>query len=89
MSYQLSGDRVLLDWLASEQSPEVRGLVLGWIAELAADPHALEAPRLPGSRADVRAILIPGTAVAATFLIAEEFQTVRLIELVTITGGPQ
>ncbi len=41
-----------------------------------------------GVAVDVRAILIPGTAVSATFLIAEEFRTVRLIELVTITGGP-
>jgi hypothetical protein len=87
MPYHLSGDQVLFDWLASEQSPEARGLVLDWIAVLAEDPHAIEAPRLPGSRADVRAILIPGTAVSATFLIAEEFRTVRLIELVTVTGG--
>ena len=86
MPYQLSGDQVLFDWLASEKSPEVRGVVLAWIAELADDPKAFEAPRVPGSRADVRATLIPGTGVAATFLIAQEFRTVRLIELVTITG---
>lgn len=31
MPYPLSGDGVLLDWLASEQSPDIRGLVLDWI----------------------------------------------------------
>jgi len=79
--YQLVGRDLLFDWLAQEPNPQRRQAVLDRLAALARRPTA-DAQRLPGVRAPVYiAVVATEPLVIIEFLVAEEFRTVRLLDI--------
>jgi hypothetical protein len=85
LAYQLEGERVLADWLAREQRRDVQDRVIEWITFLIQDPSAVDSVRLPGRRPD-RVALVPDVDVAVTYLVAEEYRTIRLLEVRSLQG---
>lgn len=83
VAYQISGLARIYAWLAAEKEPAMRDHVLAWLVPFAEDP-LVEAERAPGHRAPVYAVLVPGTTVMVTFLLAAEFSTVVVREIVDI-----
>jgi hypothetical protein len=59
VGYQLLGESLLVEWLATEDRRDVQDQVLGWVAQLLQAPAGAESERLPGSRADVRVAFVP------------------------------
>ncbi|MBV8160224.1 MAG: hypothetical protein JO265_04810 [Acidimicrobiia bacterium] len=81
--YQIDGRGLLFDWLAAEPDPDRRRLLLDALQALAENPLA-DAERVPGVRAPVYVTVLPLTPpVALTFLLAEQFRTIRLIRIGT------
>lgn len=83
MAYQLEGTERVLEFLSGTADPELREFILGWIPNLT-DPDTLESEQAPGSRAPVFVVFVPGTTVMVTFLVAEEFRTVWILEVANL-----
>ncbi|MGH9022837.1 MAG: hypothetical protein ACRDV9_07035 [Acidimicrobiia bacterium] len=82
MAWQLESYEVLIDWLEQEGRAEVRDHVTDWLAtSLLRDPDSVEAYRASEHRANVFVAYVPSTMVTITYLVADEFRTVRLIEI--------
>ncbi|MDQ3641378.1 MAG: hypothetical protein M3450_07925 [Actinomycetota bacterium] len=78
MAFQLSGDEQVFAWLVAESNLERRERLLAWLPQLAADPHGqATAPVRP----NVFVALVPDLDVVVTYLVAEQFRTVRLLRL--------
>lgn len=76
--YQVEGDEVLRDWLASEADPGNREQMLAFIARLAEEPRSV-GHRIPGERAPIYLAMTPVGRTVVRFLLAEQFHVVRLI----------
>lgn len=77
--WQITNEQVLLDWVAVQDYAPVIEDVLEWLPELAADPWE-DAHPTPGHPLVVsRPSPVPG--VVFTYLIAEQFHAIRLIEI--------
>jgi len=85
VAYQLHGEPLLIEWLATEPRRDVQDRVLTVIAQLLEEPAAVESDQLPGSRADVRVTFVPGTDVALTYLVVDQYRVVVLREIWTLT----
>lgn len=83
MAWTLEGEEHLAERLATEPDKDLQDHVLAWLITLATDPLAVEGERVPGHRANVVAVIVPGTRVAVTFLAVEQFRVVRLREVRT------
>ncbi|MGH9042661.1 MAG: hypothetical protein ACRDZ3_20795 [Acidimicrobiia bacterium] len=80
MAYELDNTAVLVAWMDRAQDSVSAGRVLEWVAVLLDNPGGVEAVEVPGHRLQ-RAAVVPGTDVVVTFVVADEFQTVRLISV--------
>ncbi len=79
--YQIDGRDVLYDWLSRQTDTERRLSMLEWLADLASNPLD-RAHRVPGVLAPVYIAVVPTQPPAVvTFLLAEQFQTVKLIKI--------
>lgn len=85
MAYQLHGESLLLEWLSTEPRRDVQDRVLDVIARLLEEPTAVESEQLPGPRADMRVTFVPGTDVALTYLVVDQYRVVALREIWTLT----
>lgn len=83
MAYQLHGESLLLGWLSTEPRREVQDRVLAVIAQLLEEPATVESEQLPGPRADMRVTFVPGTDVALTYLVVDQYRVVVLREIWT------
>lgn len=81
--YQLDGREVIFGWLAAETDPAEREAMLDWLAAFCLDPLA-DATRVPGVRAPVYVVVTPVRGQVLRFLLAEQFQTIKLIEFVPL-----
>lgn len=79
MAYQVSSQRVVFYWLASEPSAERRDSFLTWLPDLADDPYRDALP-VPG-RSPVHARPVPGCRLAVTYPVAEQFKAVHVISI--------
>lgn len=79
--YQLDGRDLLFEWLARQSDSDRRLAMLDWLAGLASDPLE-RAQRVPGVLAPVYMTVAPvRPPVVVTFLLAEQFRTVKLIRI--------
>ena len=78
--YQIDGRDVVFAWLSREPNMEQRAAMLDRLAELAIDPLKA-AQRVPGVLAPVYVAVLPLAAapVVVRFLLAEQFQTVKIL----------
>jgi hypothetical protein len=83
LAYQLEGEQVLIAWLAGEGRRDVQDRVVEWIALLVQDPEAVDSVRLPGRRPD-HVAFVPGIDVAVTYLVADQYRIIRLLEVRTL-----
>ncbi len=82
--YQLDGRDLIFGWLERETDTRRRQAMLDWLARFAERPRT-DAQRVPGLRAPVYVTVVPlDPPVVVRFLIAEEFRTIRLIELLPL-----
>lgn len=81
--YQLDGRDVIFDWLSQETDVALRETMLEWLSVFCADPLA-EAARVPEIRAPVYVVATPVRRVALRFLLAEQFNAIKLIEFVEL-----
>ncbi|HUP70859.1 MAG TPA: hypothetical protein VM142_13745 [Acidimicrobiales bacterium] len=84
MTYQLEGLARVREWLAAEEDRQERDVLREWLVALARDPHAQEAMPVPGIAAPVFACFVPGSNVVVTYLIAEQYHVVRIIEIASL-----
>lgn len=90
MNYQLEGLARVREWLSAEEDRQERDALRGWLLALARDPHAQEAMPVPGVAAPVFVCFVPGSNVVVTYLIAEQYHVVRIIEIASLLApGPQ
>lgn len=81
--YQIDGRDELFNWLERETDARRRQVMLDWLVEFAEDPTA-GAQRIPGTRAPIFLVLPPVDGVTLTFLLAEQFNTVKLLRFGTL-----
>jgi len=81
--YQIDGRDLIFEWLAQETDQSQRQRMLDWLTIFADDPLA-NAHRVPGVRAPVYLVVTPIRRVTLTFLHAEQFHTVKLLEWGTL-----
>ena len=67
-----------MGWLAREPDGARRQLMLDWFVELSANPKKV-GQRLPQVRAPVYLAVTPVRPVTLTYLVADEYRTIRLI----------
>ena len=81
--YQIGQETKLFEWLARERDPDDRQVMLDWFAEFVLDPLR-SAHRIPGQRAPIYLVVTAVPRVTLTFLLAEQFKTIQLIEVGTL-----
>jgi len=77
--WQISNEDVLFDWLSKESDKNRREVMLDWFWALAQDPTT-PGIRVPGERAPIYLAETAVSGVILTYLVAEEFRTIRLIK---------
>ncbi len=80
--FQIAGREVLFEWMSKEGDRERRLAMLEWLAVFADHPLA-GADRVPGVRAPVFIVIVPlrPTPALVRFLYAEQFRTVKIIDI--------
>lgn len=79
--YQIEGREVLFDWLRREQDANRRLMFLEWLIDVASDPWRV-AHRIPAIAAPVCLRIAPVKPPAVVkLLIADQFRTVKLIDI--------
>lgn len=83
--YQVSGERLIFEWMAAEPDLDVHQALLAWLPELAADPVGVSASRSPRPGVPAYAARVPGTHTFVDYAVVEQFHTVLIV---AITSGP-
>lgn len=78
--YQVTSSEVLA-WAATCTDSNVLDAVLAAIPLIAKDPHSPPAMPVPGKRQPIYTWPVDGTYLAITYLVAEQFHTVRIIRI--------
>lgn len=76
--YQIENEEILFRWLAREPDGSRRLTMIDWFVELSENPKGV-GQRLPQVKAPVYLARTPVWGVTLTYLVADQYRTIRLI----------
>lgn len=79
MGWQVT-QRAVYEWLESGPDPDLREALLAFLPDLVATRERDAAP-VPGNHAPVYERVVPETNLVVTFLVADQFKTIDIINI--------
>jgi hypothetical protein len=70
----------IIDWLGTDPPSNDRDALLAFLPHLVTD-RELGAVPVPGNRAPVYERSVPGSDLVVTFLVAHQFETIRIVKI--------